>query len=203
MGRPTDNDWNLFNTVSDNTKAEVLYSYLCEGYNMQEVARNTLHDYNDMASQRVSNITRCYGFDGKNGGRYSKYNLTLKDIKGFVKKYPNGCFSCDTMDDYVENLDRNKQNKYDKSTKVKKSNNFDRDFESIEEYKDDKNQDFPQVEESAVFTVLIVMFILILVVCKVFLHLGWILSVIISFTGSMLFTGYLFFNGDGKNGKTD
>lgn len=112
MGMPTENDWNLFATVSNADKAAVLYAYLCEGYNMVEVAQNTLHDYNDMASQRVSNITRCYGFSGQNSGKYRKYELSKKDVEKFVKENPDGCFDSKIMDFYVREL-------YEKRQKVK------------------------------------------------------------------------------------
>lgn len=111
MGSPTDNDWVAFKSTSNKDKASVLYSYLVEGYNMIDTAHVALNDYNDMASQRVSNITRCYGFHGRNGGTYSGYKLNIKDIEGFVKKYPNGCDDKKVFDDYIKNLLANRDKK--------------------------------------------------------------------------------------------
>lgn len=114
MGRPTDNDWNAFKFVSNDDKAKVLYSYLCEGYNMNDVAKYTLGDSNDRASERVSNITRCYGFHGRNSGDYSGKDIELADIKKFVNKHPNGCDDRKVLDDYIKKLLDDKSKKKDK-----------------------------------------------------------------------------------------
>ncbi|MBQ8316059.1 MAG: hypothetical protein IJX95_10025 [Lachnospiraceae bacterium] len=93
MSAPTENDWNYFYTESFDNKVNVLYYYLCEGsYNMQEVANRILHDYNPHAPQRVSVITRCYGFGGNNKGSLRSIGATREDVVAFVRAYPNGCY---------------------------------------------------------------------------------------------------------------
>ena len=92
MGAPTQADWMVFQSEKRQAKVGVLYEYLCVGrQNMKDVAQKVLHDYNDQAGQRVSVITRCYGFEGHNQGKFSKWGVLPEDVEAFVKKYPNGC----------------------------------------------------------------------------------------------------------------
>lgn len=92
MPAPTKNDWNSFHVERFETKVNVLYYYLCQGgYNMQEIAEQVLRDNNPHAAQRVSLITRCYGFGGNNGGAFRSIGATKDDVAAFVRAYPNGC----------------------------------------------------------------------------------------------------------------
>lgn len=93
MSAPTENDWNYFCTESFDNKVNVLYYYLCEGsYNMEEVAKRILHDYNSHAPKRVSAITRCYGLGGNNKGSFRSIGATREDVVAFVRAYPKGCY---------------------------------------------------------------------------------------------------------------
>lgn len=93
MSAPTENDWNYFYTESFDNKVNVLYYYLCEGsYNMEEVAKRMLHDYNSHASKRVSAITRCYGLGGNNKGSFQSIGATREDVVALVRAYPSGCY---------------------------------------------------------------------------------------------------------------
>ena len=92
MPAPTKNDWNSFYSESFENKVNVLFYYLCEGgYNMQEIAEQVLCDYNQHGPQRVSLITRCYGFGGNNGGVFRSIGASRADVAAFVRAYPNGC----------------------------------------------------------------------------------------------------------------
>lgn len=93
MAAPTQNDWNWFQQQENlETKTRALYAYLCQNNgDMQTVAQNALGDYNSQAGQRVSVITRCYGFSGRNSGVFSKMGATVDDVAAFVRAYPDGC----------------------------------------------------------------------------------------------------------------
>lgn len=92
MPAPTNNDWNSFRVETFENKVNVLFYYLCQGgYNMQEIATQVLRTNNQHGSQRVSLITRCYGFEGKNGGAFRTIGATREDVAAFVREYPNGC----------------------------------------------------------------------------------------------------------------
>lgn len=190
MASPTMNDWRTFETVKNKDKAAVLYAYLCQGYNMVEVAQVALHDYNDMASQRVSNITRCYGFSGQNGGRYRKYDLSLADIEGFVKKHPDGCHDYRIMDEYVKKLAESRQRQKVNSASKQASNVINQqtsyyqnqrvDIQKETNYVSEEKEDRPPTREEqqrarrnlAIGGVGIL-------VCKFVLSWNWIVSIIV------------------------
>lgn len=122
MASPTRNDWENFRNVRHEDKVNILYYYLCQGYNMKEVAEHILGDFNSHAPQRVSNVTRCYGFSDRNSGRYKRYNLTIGDIDAFVRMYPNGCDSDAVMTAFVEECARRKQQSLTQETNKMHSN---------------------------------------------------------------------------------
>ena len=113
---PTENDWRAFESIKQRDKTAVLYVYLgLKGYNMQEVAHHALGNDDDQASQIVSVITRCYGFSGRNAGKFvSLYdnsfrgfsqsdidNFKLNDIKAFVDTHPYGNTTPEQMESFL------------------------------------------------------------------------------------------------------
>lgn len=96
MGRDifaTSADLQALSYYSDQQRADVLACYLLDPnrYSMQEVAEMILRDNGSQAGQRVSLITRCYGFSSRNAGRYSQ-TATRGDIQDFVHRYhPERC----------------------------------------------------------------------------------------------------------------
>lgn len=191
MASPTTNDWRTFETVKNKDKAAVLYAYLCQGYNMVEVAQVALHDYNDMASQRVSNITRCYGFSGQNGGRYRKYDLSLADIEGFVKKHPDGCHDYRIMDEYVKNLAESRQRTQSQTSQQNRSNIVQQRNQTMQ-----RNNASPMDGIGNGSTLLrdnlgIVIMIVLFIVLKFFMSFGWVVSIILSFIVGALIDNYV------------
>ena len=67
------------------TRVEILYAYLVQGYNMEEVGEEILGIDNDQPGRRVSSLTRCYGFSGRNSGSYR--NVSRQLIEQFVDEY--------------------------------------------------------------------------------------------------------------------
>lgn len=89
----TANDLNALSSYSERQRAQVLCCYLLDPnrFNMQEVAQKVLRDDNDQAGQRVSLITRSYGFSARNAGRYAGA-ATEQDVWDFVRSYqPERC----------------------------------------------------------------------------------------------------------------
>lgn len=122
MGKPTENDRIAFNTINRNQKVQALYNYLYVGQNMQEVAKYVFNDSSSHASQRVSVITRCYGFSNRNSGIFRKYDdLEMSDIEAFVKKYPNGCESDMVMRDFIEKRMAEKKRKKNNNSSMQNS----------------------------------------------------------------------------------
>lgn len=181
MASPTMNDWRTFETVKNKDKAAVLYAYLCQGYNMVEVAQVALHDYNDMASQRVSNITRCYGFSGQNGGRYRRYDLTLADIEGFVKKHPDGCHDYRIMDEYVKKLAESRQRTQSQAPQQNRSNLV---MQRSQTMQRNNTSQMDEAENSdTVFrdNIAVVIMAVLFIILKFFMSWGWIASIVVSF----------------------
>lgn len=181
MASPTMNDWRTFETVKNKDKAAVLYAYLCQGYNMVEVAQVALHDYNDMASQRVSNITRCYGFSGQNGGRYRKYDLSLADIEGFVKKHPDGCHDYRIMDEYVKKLAESRQRTQSQAPQQNRSNLV---MQRSQTMQRNNTSQMDEAENSdTVFrdNIAVVIMAVLFIILKFFMSWGWIASIVVSF----------------------
>ena len=86
-------------------RAQVLACYLLDSrrWSMQEVAQQVLGDYNAQAGQRVSLITRSYGFSARNAGRYAN-SATEQDIWDFVRSYQperTGGLPEGTFDDFL------------------------------------------------------------------------------------------------------
>lgn len=84
----TDTDLASLAYYSEKQRIQVLACYLLDPrrYSMQEVAQLVLNDGNPQAGQRVSLITRSYGFSSRNAGRYAQ-SATEQDICDFVRSY--------------------------------------------------------------------------------------------------------------------
>ena len=84
----TDTDLASLTYYSEKQRIQVLACYLLDPrrYSMQEVAQLVLNDGNPQAGQRVSLITRSYGFSSRNAGRYAQ-SATEQDIRDFVRSY--------------------------------------------------------------------------------------------------------------------
>lgn len=84
----THNDLMALAGYSTQQRAQVLACYLLDNrhFTMQEVAELVFGDSNPQAGQRVSLITRSYGFSARNAGRYSQ-DATKEDILDFVRRY--------------------------------------------------------------------------------------------------------------------
>ena len=96
MGAPTDNDFNVFYSIKDSDKFRIVKGYLWLNNTMSEVGREVFpYDEDRSAQEKVSVVTRCYGFGGENHGVFRRWGIadTVKDsdIKSFISKYPNGC----------------------------------------------------------------------------------------------------------------
>ena len=77
MGRDTfatATDLQALAYYSDRQRVDVLACYLLDPrqYSMQEVAELVLGDGGSQAGQRISLITRCYGFAARNAGRVAR-----------------------------------------------------------------------------------------------------------------------------------
>ena len=108
-------EFNVFKGISTENKVRSMELYLIEGYNMKEVGCKVFGK--DDRSFSVSLIHRCYNFSGKNSGKYRKgcefqryynYQVSRKDIKEFIYKYPTGTFyNGITFEDFL--IDKVKQ----------------------------------------------------------------------------------------------
>lgn len=92
-------EFNVFMGISNETKVKVMELYLIDGYNMNDVGYEVFGK--DDRSFTVSLIHRFYNFSGRNGGKYRKgckfqlehnYIVSKKDIEEFIKRYPRGTF---------------------------------------------------------------------------------------------------------------
>ena len=92
-------EFNVFMGISNETKVKVMELYLIEGYTMNDVGYEVFGK--DDRSFTVSLIHRCYNFSGRNGGKYRKgckfqlehnYIVSRNDIEEFIKIYPRGTF---------------------------------------------------------------------------------------------------------------
>lgn len=107
MPKPTQADWNAFNNTSREEKAKVLFLYLCQEKVSMEKVVSMVYNLNDpQYTKKVSRITRCYGFEGNNGGKFGKFGATYEDVLSFVNKYPDGTDydGGETMKEYLMNL---------------------------------------------------------------------------------------------------
>lgn len=97
MAAPTNNDKAVFTGIEKRQKLQILIEYLWEGTgNMAEVGDWVFPGEGSFsASQKVSCVTRCYGFGDNNRGVYKKWgiakDLVQDDLEAFIEKYPNGC----------------------------------------------------------------------------------------------------------------
>lgn len=114
MGRMADNDANALSQIRNGARARVLYLYLVQGWNMKDIAEEVFDDYDDFSSQRVSVVTRSYGFhQGRGRGRYRDIPESL--IKSFVRDHApeddeyGGGLDEGTFDRYVANYRRKQQ----------------------------------------------------------------------------------------------
>lgn len=125
-GRPTAEEREQYAVLARNRRnmvAEVLYYYLYEKHNMEEVKLKVgLSD-----EREVSSITRCNGFFieggksresgryGKTGGSKSKplarhdLKLTMQDFRDYVAEYPEGNLDYRVMDQFM--LERDRRNR--------------------------------------------------------------------------------------------
>lgn len=102
-------EFNVFMGISNETKVQVMELYLIEGYTMNDVGYEVFGK--DDRSFTVSLIHRCYNFSGRNGGKYRKgckfqlehnYIVSKNDIEEFIKQYPRGTFGNGiTFDDFL------------------------------------------------------------------------------------------------------
>lgn len=91
---PSDLDWENLRTIDNEKKTRILYLYLYENMNMNEVAQEVYGKGEMSETNNVSNVMRCYGFSGRNSGYFSKklnYKLNYNDFRECVDKYPRGC----------------------------------------------------------------------------------------------------------------
>ena len=91
---PSNLDWENLGTIDKEKKTSILYLYLYENMNMNEVAEEVYGRSEMSETNNVSNVMRCYGFSGRNSGYFSKklnYELNYNDFREFVDKYPRGC----------------------------------------------------------------------------------------------------------------
>ncbi len=81
-------DLAALHSYSERQRIAVLSCYLLDPkeYTMQDVAEIILGDNGSQAGQRVSLITRCYGFSARNAGRYCG-QAEEQDIRDFVRQY--------------------------------------------------------------------------------------------------------------------
>lgn len=84
-------------TYTHNEKVTALYGYLVEGGTMVEVAQR--YDLPNERGFGVSDVTKSYGFSGKNSGVFGRSGKFCKrhgfipnweDISRYVQTYPNG-----------------------------------------------------------------------------------------------------------------
>ena len=86
MGRMTENDSRVLQSISDRDRTDILYLYLVKGATQKDIAIEIYDDYDDFASQTISVVTRSYGFH--NGrGRRGYPSLSRDVIRGFVERY--------------------------------------------------------------------------------------------------------------------
>ncbi len=107
MPKPTEADWNAFKSTGKEEKAKVLFLYLCQGKVSMEKVVNMVYDSSDLQkTKNVSRITRCYGFEGNNGGKFGSLGATYDDVRSFVDKYPDGTDydGGETMKEYLIDL---------------------------------------------------------------------------------------------------
>lgn len=134
MAKPTENDWNVFRQIPPDEKCNVLYEYLFfKGNTMKDVA-DMLYGSSEMNdTHRISCITRCYGFDDKNGGRFKdleEKGITSEDVMDFIQQYPYGVENDNghgsVMREFLENRlnERNSANASYAAVNSKPSINF-------------------------------------------------------------------------------
>ncbi len=162
MPKPTQADWNAFSKSSSEEKAKVLFLYLCqEKVTMEKVVNMVYHISDPQYTKKVSRITRCYGFEGNNGGRFGKLGVTYEDVLAFVDEYPNGTDydGGKTMEEYLLGISGSTVDKY---------------------YYDDDGDKITLGKGIFLVCVLIFLVVIIFVLRKVF-EFGWILSIAVGF----------------------
>lgn len=116
MGRMTENDSRVLQSISDRDRTDILYLYLVKGATQKDIAIEIYDDYDDFASQTISVVTRSYGFHNGRGRR--GYPSISKDlIRGFVEHYApeeyDGGLDEGSFDRYIrsfrEQLERERQ----------------------------------------------------------------------------------------------
>lgn len=116
MGRMTENDSRVLQSISDRDRTDILYLYLVKGATQKDIAIEIYDDYDDFASQTISVVTRSYGFH--NGrGRRGYPSLSRDVIRGFVERYApeeyDGGLDEGSFDRYIrscrEQLERERQ----------------------------------------------------------------------------------------------
>lgn len=86
MGRMTENDCRVLQSIGDRDRANILYLYLVKGMPQKDIAEQVFDNYDDFASQTISVVTRSYGFHGGTGrGRY--FSIPSEIIRDFVSRY--------------------------------------------------------------------------------------------------------------------
>ncbi len=144
---PSKNDWESFRNIDNEEKAQILYQYLYIGGNMENVAMNLYGNSGYTQTNRISNVTRCYGFKGKNSKHFSNpkkhdYDLDINDFRAFVDAYSWGCEgdwpNHFTIDEFMEKRHLEKNNGYsreklneEKQEFVKNRNSLDKKQEQI------------------------------------------------------------------------
>lgn len=115
---PSPSDWENLGAIRKEEKTNILYLYLYENMNMEEVAAKVYGARGISESNNVSNVMRCYGFSGRNSGRYKNklhYELDCNDFQAFVNQYPGGCYgdwpNHQTMDDFMRERHISKVNR--------------------------------------------------------------------------------------------
>lgn len=116
---PSDLDWENLGTIDKEKKTSILYLYLYENMNMNEVAEEVYGRNGISENNNVSNVMRCYGFSGRNSGYFGKklnYELNYNDFREFVNKYPRGCRgewpNHSTIDEFMRKKQTSKENSH-------------------------------------------------------------------------------------------
>ena len=86
MGRMTENDCRVLQSIGDRNRDNILYLFLVKGMSQKDIAEQVFDNYDDFASQTISVVTRSYGFHGGTGrGRY--FSIPSEIIRDFVSRY--------------------------------------------------------------------------------------------------------------------
>lgn len=196
-------------SISLAKRIEVMSDYLLgiNGaiYNMKDLGVRHFGDEN--YSWYVSLITRAYNFQGKNGGRYRagcaferkyQYQVTKKDIEAFVKAYPNGSFNSGVeFEEFLLAKRVNQRGAGNSMVANRQSGNL-QNNSAMQRQPSSAENNKGEPREDEVYPVMWTMFIILLLVCKLVFHFGWIVSIILAGIVASGITGFIFFGNSGE-----